>query len=175
MAIAAVPSTWFGPLSTLIMRESGGKPRAINTWDINAKRGTPSMGLMQTIGPTFSAYRNPGLPNDPYDPIANIVAGINYIKARYGSVFNVQQAVGTTPKGYRGGGWLYPGQLAYNETDRPEAVLSGDQSAAFLRMAGDDTRRAGGDNHYHLTINTTSSDLDVATQFRRMEIMAGAR
>ena len=36
--------------------ESGGNPNAINNWDINAKNGTPSKGLMQVIDPTFRAY-----------------------------------------------------------------------------------------------------------------------
>ena len=29
--------------------ESGGNPKAINKWDINAIKGTPSKGLMQVI------------------------------------------------------------------------------------------------------------------------------
>ncbi len=36
--------------------ESNGNPNAINNWDINAKNGTPSKGLMQVIDPTFRAY-----------------------------------------------------------------------------------------------------------------------
>lgn len=33
-----------------MMQESGGNPRAINNWDVNAQRGDPSRGLMQVIG-----------------------------------------------------------------------------------------------------------------------------
>ena len=43
-------------LSRLLMQmksESGGNARAINNWDSNARRGTPSKGLMQVIDPTF--------------------------------------------------------------------------------------------------------------------------
>lgn len=40
--------------------ESGGNPRAINNWDSNAKKGTPSKGLMQVIDPTFRAYARAG-------------------------------------------------------------------------------------------------------------------
>ncbi|PTU98246.1 phage tail protein, partial [Lacticaseibacillus casei] len=36
----------------VIQRESNGNPKAINLWDSNAKAGIPSMGLVQTIGPT---------------------------------------------------------------------------------------------------------------------------
>lgn len=38
-------------LLTQMQHESGGNPNAINNWDINAKRGTPSKGLMQVIDP----------------------------------------------------------------------------------------------------------------------------
>lgn len=36
--------------------ESGGNPKAINKWDINAIKGTPSKGLMQVIDPTFKVF-----------------------------------------------------------------------------------------------------------------------
>ncbi|WP_156960468.1 tape measure protein [Amycolatopsis taiwanensis] len=133
MTFTGVPANWEGPLQTLIMRESGGNPRAINLTDINARRGDPSRGLMQTIGATFAAYRDPRLSADIYDPIANIVAGINYIKARYGTIFNVQQAVGATPKGYDQGGWLPPGlSTVYNGTGKPEAVFTRKQYDAIV-------------------------------------------
>ncbi|GGM75485.1 hypothetical protein GCM10012275_52710 [Longimycelium tulufanense] len=132
IAVSGVPASWFGPLHTLIMRESGGNPRAQNNWDINARRGDPSRGLMQTIGATFRAYRDPRLPDDIFNPLSNIVAGIRYILARYGSIFNVQQAVGATPQGYDSGGWLPPGvTLAYNGTRRPEPVLTPEQWRAL--------------------------------------------
>jgi len=88
MAITGVPESWFNPLVTIAMKESGGNPRAINLWDINAKRGTPSKGLFQTIDPTFNRYKLPGL-NDIWNPVHNAVAAIRYMIDRYGSVFNV--------------------------------------------------------------------------------------
>jgi TP901 family phage tail tape measure protein len=107
MALTGVPASWGGPLRTLIMRESGGNPNAINLWDSNAKAGHPSQGLMQTIPSTFSHYRLRSLPNSITNPIANIVAGIRYIESRYGSIFRVQQAnANLPPKGYAHGGVL---------------------------------------------------------------------
>jgi SLT domain-containing protein len=152
MLFAGVPASWSGPLHTLIMRESGGNPRAINLTDVNAQRGDPSRGLMQTIGSTFNAYRDPRLSSDIYDPISNIVAGINYIKHTYGSIFGVQQAVGGTPHGYSGGGivpvlmdqggTLPPGYTTVlNATGRPEYVLTGEQFAAVT--AGGDGGSVG--------------------------------
>lgn len=136
---AGVPSSWINPLRTLIMRESGGNPRAINLSDSNYLKGIPSKGLMQTIGPTFAQYRDRSLPNDIYDPVANIVAGINYIKARYGSIFNVQQAVGKTPMGYDNGGWVAPGEPLVNNTGRSEMMLNAAQGSALeanIRRSG---------------------------------------
>ena len=75
-------------IATIIQRESGGNPNAQNNWDSNAAKGTPSIGLMQTIGPTFNSYKLPGHDNIR-DPVDNIIAGVRYAIARYGSVSNV--------------------------------------------------------------------------------------
>ena len=69
----------------IIMSESGGNPRAINNWDSNALRGTPSQGLMQTIPSTFRAYVHPEMAGRSInDPVANITAGVRYMIDRYG-------------------------------------------------------------------------------------------
>ncbi|MEB6549072.1 transglycosylase SLT domain-containing protein [Heyndrickxia sporothermodurans] len=106
IGIAGVPASWAGPLQTIAMKESGGNPRAVNNWDSNAKRGTPSQGLMQTIGPTFNAYKFPGH-NNIFNPVDNILAAIGYIKSRYGNVFNVPgikaMAAGGAYRGYAKG------------------------------------------------------------------------
>ena len=78
-------------LSRLLMQmqtESGGNPNAINNWDINAQRGTPSKGLMQVIDPTFKSYAYPGYDSNIYDPLSNMLAAIRYTLARYGSLSN---------------------------------------------------------------------------------------
>ena len=68
--------------------ESGGNPRAINNWDINAKNSTPSKGLMQVIDPTFRAYARPGYSSNIWDPLSNMLAAIRYTLSRYGSLAN---------------------------------------------------------------------------------------
>ncbi|MFI0820037.1 lytic transglycosylase [Streptomyces sp. NPDC021098] len=83
-----IPGTYHGIYKNVI-RESGGDPRAINNYDINAQNGVPSKGLLQVILPTFQAYHVPGTPFDQYDPVANIVAACNYAADRYGSIDNV--------------------------------------------------------------------------------------
>jgi hypothetical protein len=86
-----IPGTYAG-IHRNIMRESSGNPMAINNWDINAKNGIPSKGLLQVIYPTFKAYHVKGTKFDQYDPVANIVAACNYAADRYGSMDNVNSA-----------------------------------------------------------------------------------
>ena len=73
----------------VIRYESSGNPDAKNDTDVNAQNGDPSRGLMQTIGATFKSYRSSQLPNDIFDPAANIFAGLNYGIQRYGSIANI--------------------------------------------------------------------------------------
>lgn len=68
---------------TIIEKESGGNPHALNDWDSNAAKGTPSKGLMQCIDPTFDAYKLPGH-GDIWNPVDNIIAGVRYTFDRYG-------------------------------------------------------------------------------------------
>ncbi|MEU1910009.1 transglycosylase SLT domain-containing protein [Streptomyces hygroscopicus] len=83
-----IPGSYNGIYRNII-RESGGNPRAINLWDINARNGVPSKGLLQVIAPTFKQYHVEGTSWDLYDPVANITAACNYAAARYGSMDNV--------------------------------------------------------------------------------------
>ncbi|NUT52555.1 MAG: transglycosylase SLT domain-containing protein [Saccharothrix sp.] len=78
---------------TIILKESNGNPNAVNTWDSNAARGTPSKGLMQCIDPTFQTYKLPGY-DDIYAPVDNIIAGVRYTYARYGGFGNHPGLVG---------------------------------------------------------------------------------
>lgn len=90
--------SWLPLVERRMNQESGGNPRAINNWDINARHGDPSRGLMQTIGGTFNAYAGPFRGRGIYDPMANIYAGLNYALHRYGSL----SALGR-PGGYAAG------------------------------------------------------------------------
>lgn len=115
--------------------ESGGNPNAINLTDSNAAAGDPSRGLLQTIMTTFEAYRSPALPNNIYNPLANIYAAINYARHVYGPTL-MRGGMGLgSGHGYDSGGWLQPGgQIAWNLTGRKEAVLTPAQSEAFLNV-----------------------------------------
>lgn len=183
---------WEAGLNVLIQRESSWNPNSINLWDSNAKAGHPSMGLMQTIASTFAGNRNPSLPNNVYDPVSNIAAGINYIIGRYGDISNVQQANPNLPhRGYAqgglvkaiaaanifdGGGILQSGGVGIN-MGRPEAVLTPDESAAYKTVAQAAAKgQFGGkvEKHYHLTVQARTVDgEDIRREFRKMELESG--
>ncbi|MGC5543552.1 transglycosylase SLT domain-containing protein [Streptomyces griseus] len=86
-----IPGSYDG-IHRNIIRESSGNRWAINNWDINARNGIPSKGLLQVIQPTFDRYHVAGTKKDLYDPVANIVAACNYAADRYGSMDNVNSA-----------------------------------------------------------------------------------
>jgi hypothetical protein len=57
-----------------------------NPNDINVIEGHPSCGLIQLIPTTFAAYRDPSLPDNIFNPLANLYAGLNYGINTYGSI-----------------------------------------------------------------------------------------
>ena len=100
--------------------ESGGNPNAQNNWDINARNGIPSQGLMQTIPPTFRAYAGPYVGKGIRDPFANIYAAIRYTLSRYG-LSGIGRAWGGR-KGYANGTLSAPGGWAMVGERGPELV-----------------------------------------------------
>jgi hypothetical protein len=85
MQIAGVSGAlWRNMLLRQEYRESGYNPNAINRTDVNAQRGDPSRGILQTIGSTFARWAMPGYNKNIYDPVSNIIASIRYIIATYG-------------------------------------------------------------------------------------------
>ncbi|AAR29750.1 endolysin [Streptomyces phage VWB] len=102
-------------------QESGGNPAAINNWDINAKNGVPSKGLMQVIDPTFAAYAGALRGRGVWDPLANIYASMRYALSRYGSLASAYNR----PGGYANGGRPRPGELAWVGERGPELVRFG--------------------------------------------------
>lgn len=84
LALNGLPASLAGQVLRQIATESGGNPNITNTTDINAQRGDPSRGLLQTIGSTFAAYHVAGTSNNIFDPLANVAAAINYARHVYG-------------------------------------------------------------------------------------------
>ncbi|MGL4244443.1 NlpC/P60 family protein [Lactiplantibacillus plantarum] len=117
-ASASQVSAWM----KVIARESNGDPTVVNHWDRNAQMGMPSMGLVQTIRPTFEAYKFPGH-NNPLNGYDDLLAGIHYMKAKYGSGASAFARV-SGPEGYENGGIINTNQLIeVAEHNKPEMVL----------------------------------------------------
>lgn len=152
-----------------IQRESNGDPNAQNNWDSNARAGHPSIGLMQTIGPTFNAYKHKGHDNirNGYD---NLLAAINYIKHRYGTsdaAFNRVAAYG-----YANGGLVHKnGVYELAEGDMPEYVIPTDiakrgrawqlLTEAVARFAGDAPQSNHDDSSSQQRVSVLEDKLDV--------------
>ncbi|EME8259572.1 tape measure protein [Enterococcus faecium] len=110
--------------------ESNGNPNAFNNWDINAKNGTPSKGLLQVIDPTFRQYAMPGFNSNIFDPLSNILASIRYALSRYGSLTNAYRGVG-----YANGGIVNQHQIAeIAEGNKPEIIIPLDKAKRSRAM-----------------------------------------
>jgi len=83
------------------MHESSGNPDSVDRSDSNAAEGHPSIGLMQTIQPTFDEYALSGY-DDIYNPVDNIIAAVRYAAANYGSLDDVvaERCGGSCWRGY---------------------------------------------------------------------------
>ncbi|RBO87022.1 lytic transglycosylase domain-containing protein [Nocardia puris] len=127
LSALSMPASWLDLGLAQMRTESGGNPKAINLWDINAKNGTPSKGLMQVIDPTFAANRSALYPNDIWHPAANIAASLRYTVGRYGSPVGVWGQ----GHGYDQGGIANGIGLMLKQTIRPERVLSPRQTEVF--------------------------------------------
>ncbi|MCY8242189.1 phage tail tape measure protein [Bacillus haynesii] len=124
LAIKGMDSTYAKALETIAMKESGGNPNVVNTWDSNAKAGHPSQGLMQFIPSTFNAYKEKGYGNIK-NPVHQVLAAINYLNKRYGGIMNhpglKSMARGGRYIGYDQGGLITRDHMA--EVHRGEMLL----------------------------------------------------
>ena len=105
--------SWLPGLQRLVQAESSGNPTAVNRISVGGEHAT---GLLQTLPSTFRSYAAPGMGNI-MNPVHNAAAAINYIKSRYGSVYN-------TPL-FRSGG-RYVGYAQGDIVTRPHLGLVGE-------------------------------------------------
>jgi hypothetical protein len=139
LALLGQPASDLGTVLSQMSTESGGNPLAVNLSDSNAAAGTPSVGLMQVIGPTFAANAGPFGGTGPFaygtseNPLANIFAGLHYAIGRYGDPG--WTGVLGHGHGYDSGGWLPPGTtMAVNKTGRSERVVSPAQNDQIVSV-----------------------------------------
>lgn len=134
LSLVGQPASWLGTVERRMNQESGGNPTVVNKWDSNWAAGTPSVGLMQVIGPTFRGNAGQFLNTGPFeygvsvDPLANTFAGLHYAIGRYHTLDALNR-----PGGYDNGGPIQPGWTSvFNGTGRPENVRSGAAEDALL-------------------------------------------
>ncbi|MFC4501750.1 MULTISPECIES: transglycosylase SLT domain-containing protein [Streptomyces] len=134
LGMLGLPGTALNTVLGRIQLESGGNPVAVNRTDINWRNGTPSVGLMQVIGPTYKAYSGMFKDTGPFmygtstNALANIYAGLNYARNRYGSNW---QSVLAGNKGYAtGAASASPGLALVGEKGR-ELVMFGGGERVF--------------------------------------------
>jgi len=80
-------------VEAIIQHESRWDHKCINTWDVNAKAGQPTQGLMQVRPDVFKEWALPGYNSDINDPLSNIVAGVRYAQHRYKRIEKVPGVV----------------------------------------------------------------------------------
>lgn len=152
-ASASQVSAWM----KVIARESNGDPSVVNNWDPNAKAGHPSMGLVQTIRPTFEAYKFPGHNNilNGYD---DLLAGIHYMKAKYGSGPSAFARV-SGPEGYENGGIINTNQLIeVAEHNKPEMVLPLTNKSRANQLIAQASQVVNGNNGSQIATQSSESN-----------------
>lgn len=173
---------------TQIGWESSGNPNAVqgNIGDINNKTGDLAKGLVQVIGSTFRAYHVDGTPNNVFDPVANLAAGINYARHRYGPGMGY---IGRGAKhGYADGGKVAPlatrrvSHYAHGGRARPGLAVVGEYGPELVQMRGSERvttheqvgRVGGGDiNLYGIRYdNAPEVARELTYEMRRLD-MAG--
>lgn len=114
----------------LVKRESNYQPDAVNNWDINAQRGTPSRGLFQMIKPTFDYYAKPGYTNFN-NPLHQALSSMRNIARKYGGIYGFNGAFKRAADyAYATGGKVYNGLYHLGEEDYPEWIIPTDPSRA---------------------------------------------
>ncbi|AQY71840.1 peptidase M23 [Lactiplantibacillus plantarum] len=167
-ASASQVSAWM----KVIARESNGDPSVVNNWDANARMGIPSKGLVQTIQPTFDAYKFPGH-NNPLNGYDDLLAGIHYMKAKYGSGASAFARV-SGPEGYENGGIINTNQLIeVAEHNKPEMVLPLTNKSRANQLIAQASQVVNGDTSTQVVAQSSESNEKLDKLIRLMSAILG--
>jgi acetolactate synthase small subunit len=100
LQLARAPISWLGILSTLVSKESGGNPNAVDPISVD---GEHAEGLWQMLPTTFLYYGGRG---SIFNPITEGVAALSYIRSRYGTPYAIPGLASGHYGGYAGGGTI---------------------------------------------------------------------
>lgn len=154
----------------LAKRESNYQPNAVNNWDINAQRGTPSKGLFQMIQPTFMSNAKSGYTNFN-NPLHQGISALRYIVRTYGwGGFNRAAAYA-----YKTGGLVHNGLYHLGEDGYPEWIIPTDPSRAddaakLLALASNDISKNKRPKHF--SNNSVGSNGDSNLE-KKLDTMIG--
>lgn len=116
----------------VIQHESGGRSNAVNNWDSNAAKGTPSKGILQFIDPTFQHYAMPGHTNI-LNPLDQLLAMFNDTTWRSDLTLG-----GWSPSGGRrfaNGGWSDEPAIFGEVKGEPELAINPKRNSSEEHIA----------------------------------------
>lgn len=116
----------------VIKHESGGRANAINLWDQNAQKGTPSKGILQFIDPTFMKYAMPGHTNI-WNPLDQLLAMFNDTSWRSDLTLGGWGPVGG--RRFANGGWAFEPAIFGEVPGEPEVAINPRRNTADSLIA----------------------------------------
>jgi TP901 family phage tail tape measure protein len=128
MKDTGTPDSWLEGLEMIASRESG-NPGQLGTGNANLKNnvsvdGEYATGLMQMLPSTFEEYMKNGH-NNILNPVDNAESAIDYIKSRYGSVYNIPNWNSSSYRGYEDGSYgTLAGWAAVNEKGQEMRLMN---------------------------------------------------
>ena len=114
-------------IMNVIQHESGGNAKAINLWDVNAKAGHPSKGILQFIDGTFNHYAMPGHHNI-WKPFDQLLAMFNDSTWRRDLTLGGWGPTGS--RRYANGGWADKPSVFGEVDGEPEIAINPARSTA---------------------------------------------
>lgn len=116
----------------VIKHESGGRANAINLWDSNAQKGTPSKGILQFIDSTFMKYAMPGHTNI-WNPLDQLLAMFNDTSWRSDLTLGGWGPVGG--RRFADGGWAFEPAIFGEVPGQPEVAINPRRNTADSLIA----------------------------------------